>query len=241
MELRLNPALDPRSIAKAYARDRFVQIPNIFEAEVANALEAIVASLPWRVVCQDDSERDIVLTQEQFTAMSTEERARLNAGVRERAARNIGFVHHVYPMISARLENWDPGHPIHALTDFLNSPPFFEFARTLISCPGLTKTDALATRYGPGHFLTRHVDDGERKERRAAYTLGFTRKWEPDWGGLLAFIDDDFNISRAFLPRFNALTVFDGLKIHSVTAVSPFTPLPRYSVVGWFRDDPPQS
>ncbi|MEQ1493596.1 MAG: 2OG-Fe(II) oxygenase family protein, partial [Terricaulis sp.] len=68
--------------------------------------------------------------------------------------------------------------------------------------------------------------------------LGFSRKWEPDWGGLL-FLDENKDISRAYLPRFNTLTVFDGLRLHSVSAVSAFAPAPRLSVVGWFRDDAP--
>jgi hypothetical protein len=33
--------------------------------------------------------------------------------------------------------------------------------------------------------------------------------------------------------------VFDGLVPHSVTAIAPFAPKPRYTIAGWFRDDPP--
>ncbi|MBN8607065.1 MAG: 2OG-Fe(II) oxygenase [Caulobacterales bacterium] len=236
--LKLNPAIDPAPFARAYAATKCVQIPNLFDAESAAALERVLLSLPWRLVCQNDEGQNLLLTKEQLQALSAADIERLDAGIRKRAARNVGFTYFTYPMIEAVQQRWDPGHPIHALTHFLNSPPFIEFARTLIACPGLTKIDAQASNYQPGHFLTRHIDDGLKKERRAAYTLGFSRNWQPDWGGLLMFIDENLDVARALTPRFNTLTVFDGLLVHSVSPVSQFAPNPRLSVVGWFRDDP---
>ena len=35
------------------------------------------------------------------------------------------------------------------------------------------------------------------------------------------------------------MTVFDGRKPHSVSAIAPFAAKPRYTVAVWFRDDPP--
>lgn len=80
------------------------------------------------------------------------------------------------------MSHWDPHHPIHHVTSLLNSPAFIAMAREIIGCPSVTKIDAQASNYQPGNFLTRHIDESER---RAAYTIGFSRKWEPDWGGLL--------------------------------------------------------
>ncbi len=238
MRLRLNPRLSPEPFARAYAVDKLVQIEGLFEEGAAAEIERVIASLPWRLVCQDDTRRNILLTSEQLNAMSTAERNKLEDGIRRRAAENFGFAYLSYPMIEARISGWDRGHPIHAVTDFLNSPAFIEFARQLIDCPAVSKIDAQASNYQAGHFLTRHVDDGTKKERRAAYTIGFSRNWQTDWGGLLMFIDEHFDVSRALTPRFNTLTVFDGLRLHAVSAVAPFAPAPRLSVVGWFRDDP---
>ena len=238
MQLRLNPSIDVERYARAYAADKVVQIEGVFEAESAAAIAHALTELPWRLVCQDDTRRNILLTRDQLAAMSEAEKAKLEDGIRRRAAENFGYVYFSYPMIEARLGGWEPGHPIHAVTDFLNSPAFIGFARRLIGCPTVTKIDAQASNYKPGHFLTCHVDEGDKQERRAAYTIGFSRNWQVDWGGLLMFLDERFDVSRAFLPRFNALTVFDGLRVHSVSAVAPFAPAPRLSVVGWFRDDP---
>jgi SM-20-related protein len=239
MQLGINRSLNIAEFAKIYAEQGLVQIPDLFDADTAAHIEEILLSLPWRMICQNDDKRNVILTHEQLRAMTVEERQALEAGIRRRAAENFGYAYFTYPMIQARAAGWDHGHPIHTVTHLLNSQAVISLAREVTGCASIVKTDAQASNYRPGHFLTRHIDDGTKKERRAAYTIGFTRKWEPDWGGLLMFLDEKKDISRAFLPRFNTLTIFDGLRVHSVSAVSAFAPAPRLSIVGWFRDDPP--
>jgi SM-20-related protein len=239
MQLHLNPALDVEKYARLYREQKWVQVPDLFPAPIADQIERTLQQLPYRLVCQNDAEQTVLMTGQELAAMSTEDRRKLEAGIRERAARSVGYTYLMYPMILARLQNWDPGSPIHALTDFLNSPPFLAFARQLISYDALTKIDVHASQYLPGHYLTTHTDDDSIKHGRAAYTIGFTRQWRADWGGLLLFLDDKEDVKHGLIPRFNTLTVFNGLHMHTVTAIAPFTPRPRLSLAGWFRDDPP--
>jgi len=238
-QLRLNPAIDVEKHARVFAEHKRVQVTDLFEPSAAESIERAVNALSWRLVCQNDAQENVLLTGEQLAAMSDVERAKLERGIQERAARSVGYTYFMYPMILARLQNWDAGHPIHALTDFLNSEPFFAFARKLTSYSGITKVDAHASKYSPGHFLTAHQDDDATKHGRAAYTIGLSRGWRADWGGLLLFLDGKEDVLSGFTPRFNVLTVFDGLQPHTVTAVSQFAPKPRLSIAGWFRDDPP--
>lgn len=238
IELRLNPALDADGFARSYAENSLVQVPNLFEPHAADALERALLGLPWRLLCQNEYGENILLSQEQLQIMRPEARRELENGIRDRAARNLGYTYYAYPMIEALKRGEDPGHPIHALTLFLNSPEFMAFAQTIIAEPRVTKIDAHASNYQRGHYLTRHQDEGAQKERRAAYTIGFSRQWQPDWGGLLVFLDEKMDVARGYLPRFNTLTVFDGMMVHAVTSISTFAPAGRLSVAGWFRDDP---
>lgn len=238
-DLRINPNLNIEECAARYARQGFVQIPNFFAAETAAAIEDILRTLPWRLICQDHQQQNVLLTQDRLKAMSSHERRALASEAHRRAADNIGYMYLCYPMIEAAISGWDNNHPIHAITHFLNSPTVLDVARGILANPSITKIDAQASAFQPGHFLTRHRDHGDKCERRAAYTIGFTRGWQPDWGGLLMFLNDNMDVTRAFLPRFNTLTVFDGLATHSVSTVSPFAPRSRLSIVGWFRDDRP--
>ena len=139
-------------------------------------------------------------------------------------------------MISAYLEGRDPDWPLHAMTEFLNTPEFHCFVKTITGEPSVKKLDAQATLYGRGHFLNLHDDTGTSAERRAAYVMGFSKSWRPDWGGQLLFMDED-KIQRGFSPSFNSLTLFKTPRPHIVTQVANFAGLGRYSITGWLRDD----
>jgi SM-20-related protein len=246
LELHLNPKIDPEYYAEIYDRDQLVQIPNIFSDEVAEAIEHLLRkSMSWRLVFPEPDpaapggDRVVQLTNEDIARMG---RDAMSANIREvmtRAADNYGYLYNAYPMIEAYTNNWDSGHPIHTLTEFLNSSEFLDFGRRVIGAESITKADAQATLYARGHFLTRHVDTGFENERQCAYTFGFTQNWQTDWGGLLMMIDDNFDVTRAFLPRFNALSLFDGRAMHAVSPVSPFAGDARFQITGWLRNDPP--
>ena len=247
LDLSLNPNIDIDAAAETYRRDGLVQIPNVLEESAVRRLfEACQQGLTWRLAFPEPDpngyggERVIQLAQHEISAMdSAQFQARIQR-VFDRAADNHGYLYSAYPLVEAHFKNWDPGHPIHEVLPFLNTPELHSLARRVIDCPEVTKIDGHASLYGPGHFLTRHIDDGRNKERRAAYTLGLTPHWEPDWGGLLMFLDDNQDVSNAYLPRFNTLTIFDGLRVHSVSAVSQFAKGRRLQITGWFRSDPPE-
>lgn len=238
--LRLNPALDPARFAKAYARDGVVQIPGLFEPDVAEFLARMLeSSMSWDLALSDAEGRHDVLDQATMARLGRETlAARIGAAV-GRAREGFAYVYLCYPMIEAYLAGRDPGHPAHVLTEFLNSPEFLDFGRTVIGAKAsLTKADAQATFYRPNDFLSLHDDQGVG-ERRAAYPLGFTRRWRPDWGGQLLFHDGQGEIERGFMPAFNMLTLFKTPRWHSVAPVAAYAGSPRLSVVGWLRDDPP--
>ncbi|MDA0963359.1 MAG: 2OG-Fe(II) oxygenase [Proteobacteria bacterium] len=245
LDLRLNPALDAREWARRYAETQLVQIPEVFEPVIAEQISTLLReSLTWRLVFPeptpsgDGHEIVVQLTQQDVARMGREAVGAQIAAVMQRAQKNYGYLYDAYPMIQAYTSHWDAGHPIHRITEFLNSREFLDFGQAVTGAPLVTKADAQATRYARGHFLTRHVDEGHDQERVAAYTLGFTRNWQTDWGGLMMLIDEALDVSRAFLPRFNTLSIFDGRRMHAVSPVSPFAGEGRYQITGWFRNDP---
>jgi hypothetical protein len=82
MQFRINTSLDLASFARTYAEDGLVQIPNLFDEETAAHIEGVLVSLPWRLVCQDDTKKNVILLPEQVRAMTAEERSALDAGIR---------------------------------------------------------------------------------------------------------------------------------------------------------------
>ncbi|MEQ1929720.1 MAG: 2OG-Fe(II) oxygenase family protein [Parvularculaceae bacterium] len=240
--IRLNPALDLARYAKVYADHGIVQIPSLLEDRGAAAVgDLLQRSIPWRVLLTDADDKPRHFSREELQALGPERSKAMLADVMARARQNRGFFYKTYPMIEAYLKGWDPGHPIHQLTEFVNSAEFLDLGRAVAGIDAITKADAHATFYGPGDFLTRHLDYGEDRERRAAYVLGLTRDWQPDWGGLLLFLNEKQDVSEGYLPRFNVLTIFDVKFLHTVTQVSSFAGAGRFSIAGWFRDDPTKS
>ena len=235
--LRLNPALQPTDYASEYAAKKFVQIPNIFEPQTASAILDALQQLPWRL-CYHDPERGAVqLTQQDIQEIGQANMSEIIQKVMALASRNHGYCYNTYHLTQEQKS--DPGHQIHKLTELLQSHDFLSFGGAIIGHDNLTQVDAHATLYSRGSFLTRHIDDGLNRERRAAYTLSFCQNWQTDWGGLLMFLDKQTtDVTSAWVPRFNTLTIFDGLRVHSVSPVSTFAGAGRYSIAGWYRDDP---
>ena len=69
--------------------------------------------------------------------------------------------------------------------------------------------------------------------------LNLTPDWRTDWGGLLAFIDEDGHVAEAYRPSYNALNIFRVPQRHAVSFVAPFAGAPRLSITGWIRDAVP--
>lgn len=233
--LRLNPALYPADFAAVYSASSFVQIPNIFEPDVAHQIAEVIKTVPWRL-CYHDPEQGVVqLSQEAIQSIGQQGMAERMQKVMALASQNHGYCYNTYHMT----QHADPSHPVHQLTEFLQSDEFLTFGEQVINHANLTQVDAHATLYTRGSFLTRHVDEGLNRERRAAFTLSFCENWQTDWGGLLMFLDKQTtDVTSAWVPRFNTLTIFDGWEVHSVSPVSAFAGSGRYSIAGWYRDDP---
>lgn len=236
--LDLRSGLRAADYAEAYARDGVVQIEGLFPPKVAETLAAVLdRATPWSLAHSDAAGGHVVLSPAVAAAAPRAELQATLAEVVRRAEHGFSYLYLVYPMIDAYLDGRAPGHPLNALTEFLNSAPFIDFVRQ-VTGETVVKVDAQATCYRPGHFLTLHDDRGVG-ERRAAYTLGLTRRWRPDWGGQLLFHDDAGDVTRGYAPRFNVLTLFKVPMAHSVAPVAPYAAEPRYMITGWLRDDPP--
>ena len=177
---------------------------------------------------------------EMLEAMSIDQRAKLTALAHAEA--RDGF-HYMFDTVRIS-DTLEKGQTLPAfyrsIFDFLNSEAFLAFVRTLTGDPRATYVDAQATRFLPGHYLTKHDDRKPTASRLYAYVLNLTPTWRADWGGLLSFHDDDGHVAEAYTPSWNALNIFQVPQPHSVSFVAPFAGGPRLSITGWIRDDRPK-
>lgn len=228
----LNPRLDLAALRAEFAKDGRIRIGNVIDPAVAGAIADEMADLPWKVFCATGAGVAVIEPAE-MAAWDRARQAELHRAMLQAANRAEGFAYFGYRMTEA----WKDGAPDTALGRFyrsLTSPETMSAIRTITGSNAFDGAFAQATDYRPGHYLTRHLDDPKGEHRKFAFVWGFTRRWDPDWGGLLQFFDDEAQPTRSFSPGFNTLDLFDVRHVHSVTLIAPYAGNPRQAVSGWY-------
>lgn len=230
-DIRLRSGLQPAEFAEPYARRGVVQIPDFLESAAADAVAATLAGLPYLIVAPDETGETLVMSDEVMRRFGEAQvRAFLQDTIR-RASAGFAFVHRSYPLQDEYAR--DPHQPIARVTEFLQSRAFLDVGEALAGRP-VNGVRVQASHYRRGDFLTLHDDSHRTDKRVAAFTLGFTRGWRPDWGGQLLFHDAAGDVELGLAPRFNVLTVFKVPRAHSVASVAPYAGADRLSLTGWF-------
>ena len=215
------------------ARTR-TQIAGFLQASAAESLrDCLQREVPW-TLAERSQGHSTTHTAADYAAMSQAQRQALHDAAYRQARDGFQFVYDSYMMVKAAREGRDPRLPLHAVLEFLNGGEFLDFARWLTGVPGINAVNAQATRYRPGHFLTRHQDEEKNEGRVFAYVINLTPRWDADWGGLLQFQDDAGDVLDTFAPRWNSLSIFRVPQSHSVSLVTPWAGEDRLAITGWF-------
>jgi SM-20-related protein len=233
----LNRSLDLKALRKEFAKDGRIRVRNALDPAIAEAVAEETSKLPYQVFCATGG-GVAVIDPAEMVSWERPRQAELQRTLIQAASRAEGFAYFGYRMSEA----WQSAAPDTALGRFyteLKSKKTLEAIRTITDSSSFDNVFAQATDYRPGHYLTRHLDDPKGEHRKFAFVWGFTRKWDPDWGGLLQFFDNQSQPAESFSPGFNTLDLFDVRHVHSVTLVAPWAMNPRLAVSGWFvKGDP---
>ncbi|MBN8214725.1 MAG: 2OG-Fe(II) oxygenase [Xanthomonadales bacterium] len=217
---------------RALAERSRIQIPDFLQPAAAEAFARELAErVPWQLAERSDGESRL---SPRGAYPDDAEYARLLQRGYARATDTYQFAYDSYMLVKAAKEAWDPTLLVHGILQFLNTPPFIEFARYLGNDASITHVGAQCTRYRPGHYLMPHEDLDEGEGRRYAMVINLSREWRPDWGGQLQFLDSDGGVIETFLPRWNSLSLFRVPQRHQVTLVTPWAARPRHAITGWW-------
>jgi SM-20-related protein len=217
---------------RALAKRSRIQIPDFLQPAAAEAFARELAErVPWQFAERSDGESRL---SPRGAYPDDAEYARLLQCGYARATDHYQFAYDSYMLVKAAKEAWDPGLLVHGVLQFLNTPPFVEFARHLGNDASITHVTAQCTRYRPGHYLLPHEDLDKDEGRRYAFVINLSREWRPDWGGQLQFLDIDGGVTETFLPRWNSLSLFRVPQRHQVTLVAPWAAQPRHAITGWW-------
>lgn len=233
LDIQISDAVDADSLATILQKDRRIQIRDFLHRDSAEALlKAIQSNQTWYLAYNENG-RGVEIPLAEVQASPPQVRQQLFAQINATAANQFQYCFLQYAISDEINRGANPGHGLHAVHDFYNSEVWLDFMRKMTGVEEITHGDTLCSNYSAGHFLTVHDDKHERRDRVAAYVLSLTQDWQPDWGGHLAFLDDDGNIEQAFMPAFNTLNIFLVPQNHSVQQVATFAKGSRLSLTGW--------
>lgn len=234
----LNPQLDISSRRHELQSTRRIQLRDVLDADLARSLAAHLArEQRWHLTTRVEGKGKTVPMAE-FARWAPTLRQQFLERVHADARDGFQYLYLSYMMIRAYTEGWNPGSPLHAMTELLNTAEFLDLGRALTGCGEIARADCQATWYQPGHFLSVHDDLEPSEGRVAAYVLNLTPQWQSDWGGLLSFPDGEGKVAERFYPHFNSLSVFLVPMLHFVSQVAPFATGTRWAITGWFRLPP---
>jgi Rps23 Pro-64 3,4-dihydroxylase Tpa1-like proline 4-hydroxylase len=172
------------------------------------------------------------MSREERDALSPADAQLLDDQVHDRAA--LGFQYR-YEGIRIPDAGEAPDEALGRFAAFMASEVLLGFLGEVVGRDDIAFSEGQATAYGPGDFLTCHDDGVEGRHRLAAFVLGITPRWRPEWGGLLLFHADDDSAAIGHVPRWNTLDLFAVPQRHSVTYVNRSAPGRRLALTGWLR------
>lgn len=226
----INPTLDLDALNTQFTRDRRLLIRDFFVPDVADALARAVEAVDWSL-CYRDRNGDRRLTSEQLRGLDGSQRAHLGEGILEVARHEFQFSFFTESLADAahRGETGLLARFIRWMAD----DAFLSVMRRITGVQEVNRLFAQATMYAPGSFLLAHDDHVDVEDRRIAYVINLTRRWRPDWGGMLHFSDRDGSVTDSFFPHFNSLSLFAVPQTHFVSYVPPFAEGQRNAITGW--------
>ncbi len=228
----LNPDIDWAAANNAFQADRRVRVDSFLQLPAAEKIMlSMVQHVPWKLAILVNGEGRLY-SPEEWRTLGAAKQGEILMAAKTAAQKGFHYIFEHYEMLAAddaQLRQTGLDH----IAAFIQSERFVEIGRELTGMDDIVEADGQATRYIAGHYLTAH-DDHQVTRRRAAYVMGFTPAWRPEWGGQLQFFDDRGDVTRGYSPSYNTLTVFAVRQLHAVSAVAPFAGGPRLSVTGWF-------
>lgn len=234
-KIEINPDHDLDELARTLHEKGRLQVANFFTDETAEYLfKLLIENKTW-YLAYNDGNNFYESSMEQLQALDPRQRHQFMNSIYKRARTQFQYVFNQYYISQAIELNEQPGHPMHQMHHFVNSDEFLGLMRKLTGESAVRKADSYASMYMPGHFLTAHDDTHDKHDRVAAFVFSMTKIWERNWGGHLAFFDDEGNITKALIPSFNTLNMFLIPQLHSVQLVSPFAGGSRTSYLGWLH------
>lgn len=215
-----------------YAENGWVSIEDLFTQEFAEETYAAITSQPnWEIATLIKGKPFIAGVHEFYRQPANVRRNFMNE-IQSYALKNKFQYHYEFMRLIGHEQVNIPA--LKKLQSVMKTE-VRKYLSEVTSRPDTSMLDAQLTRFTAGHFLKTHCDTGEHgsDKRHTAYVVGFTRDWEPDYGGLLQMMNQEGEITQTLIPKFNTVNMFKVPTDHFVSPVANYCTHFRISITGW--------
>jgi Rps23 Pro-64 3,4-dihydroxylase Tpa1-like proline 4-hydroxylase len=232
VELSLQHGLPAAELGQALRREGRVRIPEFLASGAMQLLESLWYREDW-IHLISAADGVIELDRAAKAELGNGAWEEIEATASRRA--QTGFQYRYEALrVPQDAEGTGDGEILDLFDQFMASEPMQRFLSAVLDAAlPLKFTDGQATAYDRGDFLTGHDDNVPGRNRLAAFVLGLTPVWRPEWGGLLLFHEEGCASATALVPQFNTLDLFLVPQIHSVSLVAPSAAHRRLAITGW--------
>jgi hypothetical protein len=120
------------------------------------------------------------------------------------------------------------------LTDTIRSFPVMDLLSKIVGCRHLISGECFLSNYSKNDFLALHHDINKGD---ISVTFSLTYDWDPTYGGILHFCDDNKDIYKSIVPKLGQVTIFKLEKDkgidHFVSSVN--VDANRYTLTTWYN------
>ncbi len=234
-KLKLASQEPSQRLISEFLEQGYIKVSHALSTESADLIAAHIKKQNiWNLVFDHQgTHKD--LNNIEVESWTNTQKENLTSVIHQQAQTGFQYHYETIPLYDIYHDGILPGHFFNEIMEFLNEQTTLDYFRKLLSCPDITFADGQITRFRAGHFLNKHNDDVQSKNRVAAFVINLTKSWRPDWGGALHLLDEGGNIKQSFLPSFNDINIFKIPVNHYVGYVSPFAGGERLSITGWLR------
>lgn len=229
MRYRLNDSHNVPKLAKRFRAVGRVLIPRVLNLESALTLATCLRREQlWGASLAADTNHRSFLDTGRLSESDLKELLEFSYG-----SGGAAFAH-FYETVSLRYypsETSRNAQHYKNFVEFLNSDEFLGLVREITGVEYIRGATAAACAYRSGYFYARHTDANGGPTHCLSFVFNLTDQWEPQWGGLLNFVDNGV-VSETFVPLFNSMSLFDASREHSVSVVAPYAPFARFSISG---------
>jgi hypothetical protein len=222
MEYALNDGLDIKALAKEFKKSGRVQVKNALEENSADALSEVIEKMAiWRLHFLDRNTERVMSAEEVGLLTKRREKElmeRLYLQARD------GFQYIRYECPTDDIPNAKDPKALVDADVFFRSDDFRDLLRAVSGQKEGEMEGVQARWLNRDKLMADTARATNLPQCKLYFSMDVTRKWRPNWGGVLGFLDDDGEIETSWSPAFNRLNIYAGSSRHSISYVAHLRP-----------------